>query len=1733
MQNLSASSRETHRTREIAKNVAVAAASMAMCIPIAAGTGKPAIADGGSDSVQITITAADVQAAAKNRSGLTMKGFGVLSGNSTSALLLDYKAEHPEQYWELINTLFGGEHPIINTIKIEMGNDRNTSTGPNAATMRSRDEYPNIWREPGFQLAADANAVAQKPVHVSLLRWQRPTWVTSDEDQYVWFKNTALAAYREFGYMVDSINPDTNETRTPNKQLYINFGSWVRNDTKGYEAATGQSDPNNGWKDDTERDLWHRVQTIAADTVGTPPTDLGDDIVANKNGLADAVDVVGFHYSSADDSHGNMKKIAEQLDKEVWNSEGQATFSNSADRPNNSMNTTSGSGEGTVGAGTGIGGTNSALEMANWVNTGFDASRRTMTIFQPAIGSFYDGYQYSAKEIISARDPWSGWIYYDAGVAIAQHYTQFATMGWEHDASNPTADGIWRGIPQASASDLGRGNPPSGARDGKKSYLTMAAPDGSDFSTVIVNDSRFTKQYTITADEALRKGLTAGERAPLEIWQTKAASQGTYAENYLKPIAEIQPNSDGNYTFSVEPWSIVTATTLDHAQKHGDALVAREGFGNTMPTASEYTGTDGSGTDGARDVLDINRDGLIYEDDFDYSNYGNVQTWKHGALVDSGQAYLDSRGAHAKPEGTPNVTNASLGTSARYTHDTNGAFESVATDDATHGRVLRQQIGADMAGGAWNGGDPITTIGDMRWSNYTVSTDVLFEDVQGAYATVGVREQSGTASGQNAAAAQLRITPEGTWQLLRFGSQVAQGAIPAEAQFNKGAGVWNTIALRAAGDTYTAYVNGVQVTQFQDNAAQVAGRIQLGSAFTFTQFDNLRVERVPGFVPYYNTLIDGMHQANWSNVSQPVLKYNNQWQHLNGRGMYEYQRSASISKGQGASLTYTFTGTGLDLMGSNDGSAKLDVTVDGEALAHSLPTIAARDTGTEFKLRGLPQGKHTVTLTVANSGTINVDAVGIVTDHQISMQVDTSDLKRAVDDANAVQEGDYHPQTWGEFARARTFAQQALDNPAAYGLDQEGAQALIDRMQLARENLVNKDTRPDVVDLGLVLAVSKSDGLPKTVTIDGQQVAVVWNASANQALQQADVYTEVVLSGVTAAALDDGLKARFTARAEVLPTLEMAYYIDTGAGKTSPVFEAVHAAVPNLRNNVADQLAGEWGHSKNIVTKTGMNIEDKYETGDYATSGTQTYTLPLAAGSYTLTAGIREYWGGQDRPMSVTVSWQEDGKQQRVEGEAFPKLNSGQRAQRSVSFTLAQNAVVTYTLAKQGKNDPILSWLAVAHTPMPVGTLAMIQGKDLPKTVSIGGKSVPVTWNTADAELAKQATSYATLSVLGKVTLDGQQRSISANMEVIPEHLVYWIDSGTNGKDSPQYTAVKALAGKSMLNDAVDRQSPAEDQWGYVAEGMNIKGNTDINDKYSTGLWQGTTRLVYRLPLDAGRYVLTGGFAEWWGMSRNMYHTVQAQGAELAKGSISLSGSTTPLTESLQFTLKEPAVVEYVVTNEGAGGEKPVLSWLAVDRLGDYVPPADKSALQRVVDEAAALQSEDYTESSWSVLAQALGDARSVLDSAQASQADVDAMVKRVQVARESLQSDAGTQTDDPSTSDGGTQTDPEPEPEPGKDEGTQTEPEPEPEPEPDPEPSKDPDPDADVHAENQHDPNPDADTGEHATSESPITQADAPTESTKPLAQTGSVIAGVSVIAGLCVLIAGGLWIMRKRGNN
>jgi hypothetical protein len=939
-------------------------------------------------TVNVTVNAGDI--AANNVNGLTFKGFGVLSANSTSALLMDYKVHHPDQYTRLLRFLFGGEHPIMTQVKIEMGNDRNNSTGPDPATMRWEAEPANVARDPSFHLAADAKK-ANPNLKVSILRWNAPAWANTNDKIYKWYKNTILGAYRQYGFMVDYVDPGVNES-APDLTWTKQYANLVRTDTTGYVS----DDQTLAGFRPGEAELYHKIKLVISDEAGIGS--FGSSMV-NDPGLRDAVAAAGYHYNTNDDSGGDFKRLAEQYDKEVWNSEAQATFSNSAFRPNNNTP------DPTV-PGTGVGGTGSALEMANTIIKGFVMSRRTHFIYQPAIGSFYEGGQYAFKELVSARDPWSGWIHYDAGLAVLQHFTSFATTGWENDTNTA---GIWRLIPQASTSTATGTNPVVG-RNGLPDYVTMAAPDATDFSTVIVNDSEYPTTYSITP-----VGFDLGAHPTLAAWETRAADAGeVFNATYKQHIGDVGPSATGAYTVQLKPYSIVTVTSLDVT---GDPEW-------TAPLPAE----------GKRTVLDADpKRGVLWADGFDYRGRTVPVIGAGGVTTRQRERFIDSRGGDQ-------------GAIPLYTWDRNGAFEAVKAEHGNY--VLRQQVDrmATGVGSAWNSADPITGVGDLRWTNYQARVDVHFDRAPAPdnYAAIGARSTGGGNSHSlSGTPYALWLGSDGTWQFRRTGTTITSGTLNG---FD--ASAWHRLTIRVAGNQVAGFVDGGQVFTWTDDAPYLSGRVDLASGFYYTRFDNLEIKRVSGYLPYYTELLDNLEMNDLADPPAAKLVYGGSWRHANGGGMYQYQRSSSTSQAPGATLAYTFTGSGLDITGPNDGSARLNVRMDGELIATNVPTRSSTNFQQTFTLRGLPWGRHTVTVEVI-AGTLMVDAVGVFATPS-ARPASTAAVVRALAAARRVKRSpDFTDQEWALLRHTIATAARAVDDPAGYRVDGEGTRQIVARLQAA------------------------------------------------------------------------------------------------------------------------------------------------------------------------------------------------------------------------------------------------------------------------------------------------------------------------------------------------------------------------------------------------------------------------------------------------------------------------------------------------------------------------------------------------------------------------------------------------------------------------------------------------------------------------------------------------------------
>ena len=1113
----------------------------------------------------VTLNGSEVEAAAKNVNGWTYKGLGMLNGNATSNLLLDYKAENPQAYWAMMQYLFGSEdgYPLFSNIKMEMGNDGNNSTGAEACTMRYENEEADASRSPGFVMAADAKKINPN-VKVSILRWEYPNWVKAKADGnekyaaiYKWYKETIFDAYEKYGYVIDYIDPDKNETRNPDGEIIKYFAKALKSEDKFPDYFTAEAIA-----------AYHNIKIVASDenkTLNIVPLMLRD------SDVYDAVDAIGFHYRT--NATDDYIKMADVNDKEVWYSEGCATFGYSELQENKTTE---------YGANT-IGGYQSPLALLDSIPNAFVGSRRTMYMFQPAIGSFYEGIQYGHKELLSARDPWSGYIHYDPVLYMLAHITQFAKTGWENDTNT---NGIWRVLPNATFASFGASDNEHATAgiDGNASYMTLAAPDKKDFSTVFINNTRNEKTFAIKVADDMDISVKA-----LHVWTT-------VTDSYLQK-GEDAAIENGIATITVPAYSVVTATTLD-----------------TTPARFPTEKDDGDYIQtGTRSVLDTDSTGknadttddYLYADNFEYVEEGKVAGYNVTTGEETLQDYIVSRGNEP-----------------RYMLDTHGAW--IVED----GRLKQEN---ESSVNQWNGGDPATIVGDWRWMDYSASIDVTLPNAEAdRYERLTIRAQTGM-NWENSGYT-LEINGAGSWKLFRTGTQVANGTVAKNAE-----GKYN-LKLVGLGSTVYAYINDVRVAKYNDANPMLSGRVKISSNWKQVYADNLEVKTVKGGIPYATAMIDGQDDG---------VKYEGNWTINNpgGGSADNWYRTISSSSTADASFTFTANGNGFAIMGGNDGSAVIDVYVDGQLKAENAATKAAPIRGETYILSDLAAGNHAIKV-VLKSGTLKVDALNTIGARLESASGSVTEVLTEL---------------------------PAMD----YYVTGSGVSGL-----------------PDEVKVKL------ADGTTDTMDVE-------WNVDEDALADNA--YSSGSINGIVKDAVNSlGEQLTVSVNInEVIPG-DTLYFIDSVSGKitdvaggTTETYKLYKKALGGLlMNDAFDQFktdATTWGLvDTDAGTKGYSGTADKTATGIYGHDNkageTLTYALTLPAGTYTLTSAHREWWS-MTRPMTAVVTDTEgnalsDTAALNLSGSSGDIINK-------VDFTLDKEQVVYYTVTATGTQAPVISWLAV------------------------------------------------------------------------------------------------------------------------------------------------------------------------------------------------------------------------------------------------------------------------------------------------------------------------------------------------------------------------------------------------------------------------------------------------------
>jgi hypothetical protein len=188
-----------------------------------------------------------------------------------------------------------------------------------------------------------------------------------------------------------------------------------------------------------------------------------------------------------------------------------------------------------------------------------------------------------------------------------------------------------------------------------------------------------------------------------------------------------------------------------------------------------------------------------------------------------------------------------VGSEARYLADMQGAFEAVGCGGGRTGRCVRQMT--PRAPITWDAlSDPYALLGDVGWSNYSVSSDVLLE--QAGYVEIigraGTQHAFGPA-GLNAY--YLRVSNTGAWSVFRNDVNNTNTVLRSGTVAAPGTNTWHKLTLTFSGTTITAGIDAATVATITDTTWSV-GQIGIGTSQGETaQFDNLSIVSVAGPPP--------------------------------------------------------------------------------------------------------------------------------------------------------------------------------------------------------------------------------------------------------------------------------------------------------------------------------------------------------------------------------------------------------------------------------------------------------------------------------------------------------------------------------------------------------------------------------------------------------------------------------------------------------------------------------------------------------------------------------------------------------------------------------------------------------------------------------------------------------------------------------------------------------------------
>ncbi len=845
------------------------------------------------------------------------RGLGMVSGNNSSRLLIDYKALHPDKYLELLNLMFGKSGLNIGHLKIEMGADINSSSGTEPCTMRVADQVADVTRGAGFVLAADAKKINPN-LTLDMLWWGEPKWIDDlEENVPAGADDLPIGTETETGRAGDcpggaGISPAGAENHpgglpAKNKKLYEARYSWYKgNLVQAYKVFglkfdfVSATQNERGW--DPE---WIKFLSTKLKSEKNCPYDFSKikivageevcnwnqaDLMLNDQDLLNAVDVIGSHYTSW--SNENVWKLRE-LGKEVWFSEGSSPMGYSKNLYKYDGN------------GFGLGGLNGVLDVANRFITMYPGGKMTLCEFQPVVAAYYDGVTYCHKQFISANSPWSGFYELDPGFFMMLHFSQFIKKDWAMVDHACCGDG----------KPAGDGHALAGA---KYSYLTALDLKSGDLSCVITNTTESEIEYQLEMENVdLTKNFYFYETSG--VTKDKILKKSDLGCGKKEIFIKIKPNS------------IVTISTINKNPMEGlkENINSRLEENFNLPEISDQLGNYGQNRDygqdrGANQILN-----LPYYDDFSYPDFDDD--------------FLEKRG------------NAPL-----FMTDEGGAFE---VEKGPEKNVLRQQIAkADKAKEWGYTPDPVTNFGDDRWFNYSVEINGRFDSAENKaenYIGLGLRYNLPD-SGKNGY--WLQFFENGEWKFNRNDKCVRSGKIAVVE--------WNKMKIQVEDDRISAWINDELILdELAGNLGitmQGGGRAAIFSSYSRNSFADLKILPL-GKNPYirrFDCLDD---------CFEYVQNEKSKWDFGLMESFKQYKRTV-VKGGEKSLCKLNFEGSRFLITGFAGEASIVEISVDGKNYDKEYRVFETGNREALIFVNGLENKKHTACVKILK-GKLNIDAV--------------------------------------------------------------------------------------------------------------------------------------------------------------------------------------------------------------------------------------------------------------------------------------------------------------------------------------------------------------------------------------------------------------------------------------------------------------------------------------------------------------------------------------------------------------------------------------------------------------------------------------------------------------------------------------------------------------------------------------------------------------------------------------